>query len=118
MRGRPCARRWAGPPMAIRRGRRSVDPLTIGILSILGLFALILIGFHVGVALMVSSYVGVWAIVGRPAVAASLLKTTAFSAVADYVFAVIPLFVLMGLLATSAGATRDLFSAAAALLHR
>ena len=41
-----------------------------------------------------------------------------FSAVADYVFAVIPLFVLMGLLATNAGATRDLFSAAEALLRR
>ena len=95
-----------------------MDPLTIGALTIAALFFLIIIGCHIGVSLMVSSYVGVWAITGRPAVAASLLKTTAFSAVADYVFAVIPLFVLMGLLATSAGATRDLFNAAEALLHR
>ena len=95
-----------------------MDPLTIGTISIVALFALILLGFHVGVALMLTSYVGVWAIVGRAPVAASLLKTTAFSAVADYVFAVIPLFVLMGLLATNAGATRDLFSAAEALLRR
>lgn len=95
-----------------------MDPLTIGILSIAALFTLILLGLHIGIALMLSSYAGVWLISGRPSVAASLLKTTAFSGVQDYVFAVIPLFVLMGLLATQAGATRDLFNAAEALLQR
>jgi C4-dicarboxylate transporter, DctM subunit len=94
-----------------------MDPLTIGALSVAALFFLIIIGCHIGVSLMVASYAGVWAITGRPAVAASLLKTTAFSAVADYAFAVIPLFVLMGLLATSAGATRDLFNAAGSMLR-
>lgn len=95
-----------------------MDPVTIGFLSIAALFALILLGFHIGIALMLSSYAGVWLISGRPTVAASLLKTTAYSGVQDYVFAVIPLFVLMGLLATQAGATRDLFNAAEALLQR
>ena len=95
-----------------------MDALTVGLLCTGALFGLILIGFHIGVALMLTSYVGVYFIVGRPSVAANLLKNTAFSAVNDYVFAVIPLFVLMGLLATQAGATRDLFSASEALLRR
>lgn len=95
-----------------------MDPFTIGVISIGVLFVLILAGLHIGVALMLTSFAGVWFIVGRASVAANLLKTTAYSAVADYVFAVIPLFVLMGLLATAAGATRDLFSAAEALLRR
>ena len=95
-----------------------MDQLTIGIIATASLFGLILIGFHIGVALMLTSYLGVYFMIGRPAVAANLLKNTAFSAINDYVFAVIPLFVLMGLLATQAGATRDLFTAAEALMRR
>jgi C4-dicarboxylate transporter, DctM subunit len=96
-----------------------MDPLTIGLLSVGGLFILILLGFHVGVALAITSFLGVYFITGqRLIVAGNLLKTTSFSAIGDYVFAVIPLFVLMGLLATASGATRELFSAAEALLRR
>jgi C4-dicarboxylate transporter, DctM subunit len=95
-----------------------MDPTTIGLLSVGALFALILIGFHVGVALMATSFVGVYLLTGRFSVAATLLKTTAFSAIADYVFAVIPLFILMGLLTTASGATRELFTAAETLLKR
>jgi C4-dicarboxylate transporter, DctM subunit len=96
-----------------------MDPLTIGLLSVGGLFILILLGFHVGVALAITSFLGVYFITGqRLIVAGNLLKTTSFSAIGDYVFAVIPLFVLMGLLTTASGATRELFSAAEALLRR
>lgn len=95
-----------------------MEPLTVGIISIAILFVLILAGLHIGVALMLTSYAGVYFITGRASVAANLLKNAAYSSVADYVFAVIPLFILMGLLATAAGATRDLFSSAEALLNR
>jgi C4-dicarboxylate transporter, DctM subunit len=96
-----------------------MDPLTIGLVSVGGLFVLILLGFHVGVALAVTSFLGVYFITGqRLMVAGNLLKTTAYSAIGDYVFAVIPLFVLMGLLTTASGATRELFTAAEALLRR
>lgn len=95
-----------------------MDPTDIGLISIAALFGLILIGFHIGVALMLTSFAGVYLITGRLTVGANLLKTTAYSAVADYVFAVIPLFILMGLLTTAAGATRELFSSAEELLRR
>src|SRR5690606_20447286 len=95
-----------------------MDPTIIGLISIAALFGLILIGFHIGVALMLTSFAGVYFITGRLTVGANLLRTTAYSAVADYVFAVIPLFILMGLLTTAAGATRELFSSAEELLRR
>jgi C4-dicarboxylate transporter DctM subunit len=95
-----------------------MEPLTIGIISVVAIVALILIGLHVAVALALTGFAAILAITGRFGVAASLLYNTAQSGVADYVFAVIPLFVVMGLFATQAGATRDLFAAAAALTGR
>jgi tripartite ATP-independent transporter DctM subunit len=95
-----------------------LDPVTIGALSIAAIFLLIILGFHVGVALAAVSFGGVYLITGKFRVAASILQTTAYNGVNDYIFAVIPLFVVMGLFATQAGATRDLFDAAEALMRR
>ncbi len=95
-----------------------MDPVNIALLTIVGVFALVLIGVHIGVSLALLSVVGIWAITGKFAVAVSLLNTTAYQSVMDYVFAVIPLFVLMGLLANLSGATRDLFDSAETLFGR
>lgn len=95
-----------------------MDPITISLLTIAGVFALVLLGVHIGVALALLSVLGIWAISGKGAVAISLLNTTAYSSVMDYVFAVIPLFVLMGILANLSGATRDLFSSAQVVFGR
>lgn len=92
-----------------------MEPLTIGILSIVGIIALIMIGFHIATALALVGFTAIYAITGRFDVASSLLYQTAQAGVADYIFAVIPLFILMGLLATQSGAIRDLFVAAAIL---
>ena len=67
-----------------------MDPITIGIGSVVVLTALILIGFHIGVALALTSFVGIYLITGRFGVASNALSSTAFNAIADYVFAVIP----------------------------
>ena len=95
-----------------------IDALTVGALSVAVIFVLILLGFHIGVALAAVSFVGVYLMTGKIMVAASLLQTTAFHGVNDYIFAVIPLFVVMGLFATESGATRDLFDAAESLMRR
>ena len=95
-----------------------MEPLTIGVLSIAGIIVLILIGFHVATALALVGFGAIYAITGRFGVASSLLYKTAQAGVADYVYAVIPLFVVMGLFATQSGATRDLFVAASALTGR
>ncbi|MBO0765302.1 MAG: TRAP transporter large permease [Hyphomicrobiaceae bacterium] len=96
-----------------------MDPITIGVGSLVVVTVLILLGMHIGVALAITSFVGVYLIGGmRSSVPMSMLANTSYNAIADYVFAVIPLFVLMGLLAMAAGATRELFQAARAMLGR
>ena len=95
-----------------------MDPMTIALISVGFLFAFIILGVHVGVALASISVIGIWAITGKATVAINLLQTTAYSAVMDYVFAVIPLFVLMGLFSTLSGATQELFRTAQFFLGR
>ena len=95
-----------------------MDPTTIVLITVGFVFVLVLLGVHIGVALALLSVLGIWGITGKPHVAISLLNTTAYSAVMDYVFAVIPLFVLMGILATLSGATRDLFNSAQVVFGR
>jgi C4-dicarboxylate transporter DctM subunit len=95
-----------------------IAPTTLSLISVGLVFALILLGVHVGVALAAVSVFTIWCITGKFSVAISLLQTTAYSAVMDYVFAVVPLFVLMGLFSTLAGATRELFTSAQVFLGR
>ncbi|MDH4175726.1 MAG: TRAP transporter large permease subunit, partial [Betaproteobacteria bacterium] len=94
------------------------SPTTLAILSVVLVFVLILLGVHIGVALAAVSVLTLWLLIGKFEVAISLLQTTAYSAVMDYVFAVVPLFVLMGIFATVAGATRELFASAQVLMGR
>jgi C4-dicarboxylate transporter DctM subunit len=93
-----------------------MDPTALALVSVGVVFVLIVLGVHIGVALAAVSVVTLWLITGKFAVAISLLQTTAYSAVMDYVFAVVPLFVLMGLFSTVSGATRELFTSAQVLL--
>lgn len=95
-----------------------LSPTTLALLSVGLVFALVVLGVHIGVALAAVSVLTLWCITGKFAVAASLLQTTAYSAVMDYVFAVVPLFVLMGLFSTWSGATSELFTSAQAVLGR
>ena len=95
-----------------------IDPSTLALMSVGLVFALIIFGVHIGVTLAAVSVLTIWFITGKFSVAISLLQTTAYSAVMDYVFAVVPLFVLMGLFSTLSGATRELFSSAQVFLGR
>jgi len=95
-----------------------MDPTTLALISVVLVFVLIFLGVHIGVSLAAVSVLTIWCITGKFSVAISLLQTTAYSAVMDYVFAVVPLFVLMGLFSTLSGATRELFTAAQVFLGR
>ena len=95
-----------------------MSPVTIGLISLILLLAMVLMGCHIGTSLMVMSVVGIYLSTGSLGVAINILGTTAFSAIRDYAFGVIPLFVLMGLLANLSGASSDLFNAADAMLRK
>lgn len=90
----------------------------IGLASILAIVVLVYAGMHVAVALCLVSLLGVWWIKGSFGLATNLLALAAYDAVYGYDFAVIPLFVLMGLLVSIAGVGRDTFWAANLLLGR
>lgn len=95
-----------------------MEPITIGLASIVVLFALVLYGVHIGVALGSVSVVGLWLITGSPNVAVSLVSTTFYSAVKDYVFAVVPLFILVGVILSQAELSQELFEACNVILGR
>lgn len=88
-------------------------------LFLLGLLTLLIfVGVHIGIALLGVSVFGIWIITGNFSAAMSLLKTGPFHATYDYTFAVIPIFILMGLFANESGASADLYKAAFAWFGR
>lgn len=80
-------------------------------LVISGLILLVLLGIPVITSLGLASLGGVALLTGDLDIALSILSTTSFEALRSYVFAVIPLFVLMGELIARSGAASDLFAA-------
>jgi C4-dicarboxylate transporter DctM subunit len=84
----------------------------IGIISILTILVLIYAGMYVPVVLGLVSFVGVWAIKGKLMIAINLLTLAASDSIASYLFGVIPLFVLMGLLVGAADMGTDAFAVA------
>ncbi len=95
-----------------------MSAMAIAAITLVLLILLILVGFHLGISLMVVSILGVYLAIGSFDTAISLLDATAYSAIREYIFGVIPLFVLMGLLANLSGASRELYNAANEILKR
>lgn len=73
------------------------------------LLILVFSGMHVAIALGVTSAVGVYLVTGRDTVVLALIQNTFYDAIRDYIFAVIPLFMLMGEFIGRSGATTDLY---------
>jgi C4-dicarboxylate transporter, DctM subunit len=90
----------------------------VGIISIVGICVLIYAGMHIALALMLCSFVGVWAIKSDMNIAANLLGVAAADSIATYDLAVIPLFVLMGLLINATTLPADGFRVANHALRR
>ncbi len=74
------------------------------------LLALVFGGVHIAVALGCAAMLGIYLMTGDFQVVADFAGSTAYEAVRDYVFAVIPLFMLMGEFLAKCGAATDLFS--------
>ena len=89
----------------------------IGAICMVGSLVLIQSGMHIGVALMLLSFLGVWALKGIP-IAGKLLASSAATSISSEVFGVIPLFVLMGLFVSATGMGRDTFDVAALIMRR
>ena len=90
----------------------------IAFLSIALMLLLIYSGMHVAIALIMLSFGGVWLLRGNFDIASNMLVLAFKDAISDYLFGVVPLFVLMGLLVAVAGIGRDTFEVAAQVFRR
>src|SRR5690606_36582778 len=79
-------------------------------LLVVVLLGLVLFGTHIAVALGLTAALGVYLMMGDIEVLTNFLANTAYEAIRDYIFAVIPLFILMGEFLARCGAARDLFA--------
>ncbi|BCH20780.1 TRAP transporter large permease [Mesorhizobium sp. L-8-3] len=91
--------------------------IEIGIAAIAVLLVLILLGMPIGVAMMVSSF-GAVAFIRNETVAFRMLGSVANDSLEEYLYAIVPLFVLMGLLVTISGVGKDTFDLFERMLRR
>lgn len=73
------------------------------------MIVMVAMGVHIAVALGMASALGVYLVTGNLAVVERMLASTAYEALRDYVFAVIPLFMLMGEFIARSGAVTDVY---------
>ena len=88
-----------------------LDPATAGVIVMVLLFVALAAGVHIGVALGLGGVIGMFLAIGSYA-ALGQLATVPFSTTNSFTLAVIPLFILMGSLATQAAITTDFYRAA------
>ncbi|MEM1363578.1 MAG: TRAP transporter large permease [Pseudomonadota bacterium] len=82
----------------------------------MGLAALVLLlalRVPIAAAMGVVGFCGTWAVIGTPAAGLSQLKTLSFDSFASHSLSIIPLFLLMGQVATRSGISAALYQAAA-----
>lgn len=94
-----------------------MDPLLMGALGILVLFIILALGFHIGLALIMSGMIGLLFIIG--------FERTVTMAVASFYHKVskpalitLPLFILMGHLASGGGISRNIYDSLSLWLGR
>jgi C4-dicarboxylate transporter, DctM subunit len=94
-----------------------MSDLSVGFLAIGLMLTAIYFGMHIGAALIVTSFISV-ALIKTPDVAARFVAAAANDAIRDYLFGVVPLFVLMGMFVSVSGVGRDTFDVFQWMLRR
>ncbi|MBF9030085.1 TRAP transporter large permease subunit [Rhodobacterales bacterium HKCCE3408] len=89
----------------------------IGIAAIVILILLIYLGMPIGIGMLIVSFAGV-AMIRNEGVAIRMAGSVANDSLREYLFAVVPLFVLMGLLVTASGVGKDTFDVFQRLMRR
>lgn len=94
----------------------------IAILLIVCLIALVAIGVHIAIALGMTSALGIFLVTGADVYAFGtvqrMLAATAYEAIREFVFAVIPLFLLMGEFISKSGTVTDVYRGVNRMLRR
>lgn len=95
-----------------------MSELALGGLLIGALVIFALLGVHIAIALIGVGFAGIWLLREDVQMAMRLMYMSAFNGISDYVFATIPLFVLMGLLVSISNVGKDTFEVAEHFLRR
>ena len=96
--------------------------INTAILLVVSLVGLVAIGVHIAIALGIPSALGIWLVTGADWYAfgtvQTMLAATAYEAIRAYVFAVIPLFMLMGEFIGKSGTVTDVYRGINRLLRK
>ena len=96
--------------------------VNIAVILVICLIALVAIGVHIAIALGMTSALGIFLATGGDSYAfrtvQTMLAATAYEAIRDFVFAVIPLFLLMGEFISKSGTVTDVYRGINRLLRR
>ena len=118
-------RRWLAPAAAVLGAllvaalwNASVEPRTVGVAMIVLVVLLIVLGLPIAFALFLTGVVGLALVKHDFAIAARTLGLAADGTISEYVFATVPLFVLMGLFVNVSDVGRDAFRAAQRVFGR
>ncbi len=95
-----------------------VEPRTVGVAMIGLVVVLIVLGLPIAFALLLTGFLGLALIKHDVVIAARTLALAADGTISDYVFATVPLFVLMGLFVNVSDVGRDAFRAAQRIFGR
>ena len=87
-----------------------MDPITVGIATFIALFVLLIMTVPIGFAMGLCGLIGMSMIIGfGPAL--SLFGTTVYETTVTYDLSIVPLFVLMGAVASRSGLSKELYDA-------
>jgi C4-dicarboxylate transporter DctM subunit len=92
--------------------------IAAAIISIAGILVLISAGMPVAFSLGLLSFFGVWYIKGSFDIASTMMAQAAADSVSGYIYGVIPLFVLMGMVVSISGMGKDTFNVANRVFKR
>jgi tripartite ATP-independent transporter DctM subunit len=99
-----------------------VFEINTAIFLVVSLVGLVAIGVHIAIALGITSALGIWLVTGADWYAfgtvQTMLAATAYEAIRAYVFAVIPLFMLMGEFIGKSGTVTDVYRGINRLLRK
>jgi C4-dicarboxylate transporter DctM subunit len=102
----------------LEKGKTGMDYNSlVAILCFLGMLVLIFLGVPIFICMLAAAIVGFW-LVGGASFALTQITNGPYNITSDYTFAVIPMFLLMGILAGESGLAKDAYVAVNRWLSR
>jgi C4-dicarboxylate transporter DctM subunit len=94
-----------------------MDPFLVGLIVVIILFLLLALGTHIGISLAVSGFIGIALVTGFEQ-AIKLCVTAVYHKISGPVLIILPLFILMGYLASGGGISSNLYDSLSLWLGR